>query len=555
MNSPIEELQRIVSQRMCDQGAGHGMDHVLRVLHNARLIQAEVGGDLAIVEMAALLHDVGDAKFHQGVERSAEFSREILAQLDVVPATIEKVAAIVDRISFRHGIDASQLSHEAKIVQDADRLDALGAIGIVRTAEYGASVGQPFFSPDVDLPESKTGIGHFYQKLFKLRAQLNTEPAKRMAVEREQFMHLFLNQYLKESGLVDGYPSQLPSTTAHAARRDALSTYGATFAEQKATILRCGTSNQQPRLFELVRQRLAITSDEQLQSTSSLFRWRGLKLLGGFLAVTLVGNVLVPTMFDNVNWGIGWMQFAFLASGLLVAQFAALALWCVLGVGQVAPRLTVTLGLSCLCCFAFMLGLRLIGELEQPAAIYILVCGVGGFVFACLPLLIARYYGGYRFRLATLGLSNDNSLHQLDSQVSLKYLIGLTTGAAVLLALFRAIFPDGSNGGPPSAFVLLMVILQNAVFTLLWLWACVALFAGGMSRAMKILVLLGVCVLVTPVHVLLMEWFYPFQIGWTETLNAYAYAIGFSGYTWLTLTLAWLFGIELRPLQSEKNEQ
>jgi uncharacterized protein len=202
MNNAIEELLRIVTQRMSSRGAGHGMDHVLRVLRIARLIQTEVGGDLPIIEMAAILHDVGDAKFHQGAERSADYSREILSGLDVASGTIEKVVSIVDKISFRQGIDGSELSHEGQIVQDADRLDALGAIGIVRTIEYGASVGQPFFLPDMDLAESQTGIGHFYQKLFKLRARLNTEPAKRMAKDREQFMHLFVNQFLQENALV-----------------------------------------------------------------------------------------------------------------------------------------------------------------------------------------------------------------------------------------------------------------------------------------------------------------------------------------------------------------
>ena len=311
-------------------------------------------------------------------------------------------------------------------------------------------------------------------------------------------------------------------------------------------------SNQRSRLCDLARQHFTITSGEQLQSTRSFFRWKGFKLLFGFVAASLVGNVLVTQMFDNIRWEIGLMQVAFMASGLLVAQFTSLALWCVLGLGQVAPRLTVTLGLSFLSCFAYILGCQRIDKIEQSLAIYIFVCGVGGFVFACLPLLIARFYGGYRFRLSTL--RSPIPPHQLDSQVSLKYLIGLTTGAAILLALFRAIFPESSNGGPPSAFVLLMLILQNAVFTLFWLWACVAQFTGAMSRTLKILILLGVCVLVTPVHLLLMQWFYPFPVGWTETLNAYAYAIGFSGYTWLALTLAWVFGIELQPAQSIRSE-
>ncbi|MCO8123201.1 HD domain-containing protein [Stieleria sp. TO1_6] len=182
---------------MAGQQAGHGLDHVERVLHSARLIQAEVGGDRCVVELAALLHDVGDAKFHDGVERSAEFAREILGQLGANDELIEHVAKIVDNISFRKGVASDTLSLEGKIVQDADRLDALGAIGIVRTIEYGAVMGQPFFMPGDE--SQKTGVGHFHEKLFKLKALLNTEPARRLAGQREQFMRTFLDQFLRES--------------------------------------------------------------------------------------------------------------------------------------------------------------------------------------------------------------------------------------------------------------------------------------------------------------------------------------------------------------------
>ncbi len=200
----VERVAAIVRERMSGQAAGHGMDHVLRVLVSARTIQADAGSDLGIVELAALLHDVGDAKFHDGVERSAEFAREILSGLGASEALIEHVAHIVDNISFRKGVDASELSLEGKIVQDADRLDALGAIGIVRTIEYGAAPPQgvpvqPFYLPDAG--DAKTGVRHFHEKLFKLKDLLNTDAARRMAEERESFMRTFLDQYMRESGL------------------------------------------------------------------------------------------------------------------------------------------------------------------------------------------------------------------------------------------------------------------------------------------------------------------------------------------------------------------
>lgn len=196
--SVVHRVEEIVRARMSGQEAGHGMDHVLRVLTSARTIQADAGGDLTVVELAALLHDVGDAKFHDGVERSAEFAREILGELVASEELIEHVAHIVDNISFRKGVDASKLSLEGKVVQDADRLDALGAIGIVRTIEYGAAFGQPFYLPEAG--DVKTGVGHFHEKLFKLKDLLNTEAARRMAGERESFMRAFLDQFLRESG-------------------------------------------------------------------------------------------------------------------------------------------------------------------------------------------------------------------------------------------------------------------------------------------------------------------------------------------------------------------
>ncbi|MEO8269044.1 MAG: HD domain-containing protein, partial [Aureliella sp.] len=176
-----------------------GVDHVLRVLRTAREIQAQVGGDAFIVALAAWLHDVGDAKFHQGVERSAQFTREVLASLEVSSSMVDHVAHIVDNISFRKGAQAAKLSLEGQIVQDADRLDALGAIGIVRTIQYGAAFGQPFFIHD-NCENLPTGVAHFYDKLFKLRELLNTEPARQIAEQRETFMRDFLRQFFAECG-------------------------------------------------------------------------------------------------------------------------------------------------------------------------------------------------------------------------------------------------------------------------------------------------------------------------------------------------------------------
>lgn len=191
--SQVESSQDETSRQF--GSAGHGFDHIERVVRSALQIQSKTGGDAFVIELAALLHDLGDAKFHDGVERSGEFARQILVERGVAIDVVEHVVEIVDNISFRKRAAAAPLSLEGRIVQDADRLDALGAIGIVRTIEYGAFVGQPFHSSD---PNTKTGIDHFHEKLFKLVDLLNTEEAKRMAASREDFMRSFLEQYLTE---------------------------------------------------------------------------------------------------------------------------------------------------------------------------------------------------------------------------------------------------------------------------------------------------------------------------------------------------------------------
>jgi uncharacterized protein len=197
----VERCEQVVRQRMAGQAAGHGLDHILRVLAMARLIQSQAGGDLFVIELAAWLHDIGDAKFHDGVERSGEFAREILGRLGADDDVIEHVVRIVDNLSFRKRQEAETLSLEGKIVQDADRLDALGAIGIVRTIEYGAAVGQPFYLAEDWIngdENSRTGIGHFHQKLFKLKDLMNTQVARQMAEQREAFMRQFLDQFLRQ---------------------------------------------------------------------------------------------------------------------------------------------------------------------------------------------------------------------------------------------------------------------------------------------------------------------------------------------------------------------
>jgi len=192
----IEIIQRQVQDFLSTQSAGHGWDHIHRVRRTAMSIHAEEGGDPCVVELAALLHDIGDAKFNDGQERSGELAHGMLQKHQVDPNTIRHIVHIIENLSFRKRDQAEPLSHEGKIVQDADRLDALGAIGIVRTIEYGEYKSQPFF--DNEKPLAPSGALHFKEKLFKLKDLLNTASARRIADQRVDFMRLFLQHYFDE---------------------------------------------------------------------------------------------------------------------------------------------------------------------------------------------------------------------------------------------------------------------------------------------------------------------------------------------------------------------
>lgn len=192
-------VREVVRARLTTRGAGHGFEHAAQVVTNARVIQAEVGGNLQIIECAAWLHDLGDAKFTGGQELSGELAEQILTGLKASKRIIRGVKHIVTSISYRQNTDPTKLSLEAQVVQDADRLEALGAHGLIRAIEFGAVHGRKFYDPN--LPEEETVYGHFYAKLFTLAEAMNTEPARRLAKPREIFLREFLARYLREQSL------------------------------------------------------------------------------------------------------------------------------------------------------------------------------------------------------------------------------------------------------------------------------------------------------------------------------------------------------------------
>lgn len=182
-----------VKKEFLGEGTGHDYFHLKRVVENALKIGKAENADLFLVELSAWLHDVGDYKLHDGVDRSEELVKEFLLTQNLSDELIDKVNEIISQVSFSKG--NSMTSLEAKVVQDADRLDAIGAIGIARAFAFGGSRGRELWNPDQ--PES-TSVQHFYDKLLKLKDLMNTETAKVMAEKRHRFLEEFLDQFYEE---------------------------------------------------------------------------------------------------------------------------------------------------------------------------------------------------------------------------------------------------------------------------------------------------------------------------------------------------------------------
>ena len=175
--------------------SGHDFDHTLRVFHTATRLAEEEGADLQTVQLAALLHDVDDRKLspetYEGKLRAVKF----LQENGVSQEKIEEIVDIISRISFSAKM-APPESVEGQCVQDADRLDALGAIGIARTFAFGGSRGRRMHDPEGK--DANASIQHFYDKLLLLKQSMHTPTGRRMAEERDLYMRRFLEQFYAE---------------------------------------------------------------------------------------------------------------------------------------------------------------------------------------------------------------------------------------------------------------------------------------------------------------------------------------------------------------------
>lgn len=207
----IQNTIDFVKETLINAEGGHDYFHIERVYKNSLAIaEKEKGADLLTVSLGALLHDIADSKFHNGDETiGPKVASEFLASQNVDSKTIEHVKNIIENISFKGGnFNQKFKSLELDIVQDADRLDAIGAIGIARCFNYGGFKNRALYNPEIEPNLNMTKeeykkstaptINHFYEKLLLLKDKMNTETGKNIATERHHFMELFLNQFFNE---------------------------------------------------------------------------------------------------------------------------------------------------------------------------------------------------------------------------------------------------------------------------------------------------------------------------------------------------------------------
>ena len=202
----IDRAAAYVREKFENEYSGHDWFHTLRVFKTATRIAEAEGAELVTVQLAALLHDVDDRKLSPETYEDKANAREFLSENNVDAGKIEGICRIIGEISFAENRVPSTL--EGKCVQDADRLDAIGAIGIARAFAYGGNHNRLMYHPDVkpNLNMSKeeyvnsksTTVNHFYEKLFKLTDMMNTDTAKAIAREREEFMRGFVDEFLNE---------------------------------------------------------------------------------------------------------------------------------------------------------------------------------------------------------------------------------------------------------------------------------------------------------------------------------------------------------------------
>lgn len=208
----IQATEKFVKGRLSGEGTGHDWWHIVRVVNIARKIHSVEGGDWFTIELALLLHDVGDGKVIGKDNDDYSIAEDYLVGQNVPAETISRVMSIITTMSYSKSFDNLKKddSIEFHIVQDADRLDAVGAIGIGRAFAYGGSRSRLLYDPDYTSREFKSSedfkktrtegstVHHFYEKLLLIKDKLNTKTAKEIAIQRDEFMQRFLQEFMDE---------------------------------------------------------------------------------------------------------------------------------------------------------------------------------------------------------------------------------------------------------------------------------------------------------------------------------------------------------------------
>ncbi|HZW61318.1 MAG TPA: HD domain-containing protein [Candidatus Babeliales bacterium] len=206
----ISATEQFVREKLDGEGSGHDWWHIYRVWCTAKTIAVQERADLFVVELAAMLHDIADWKFHGGDDSvGPRVAREWLSSLQVEPSVIDHVCQIIKDVSYKGaGVLTAMKTKEGMIVQDADRLDAIGAVGIARCFTYGGHKNRIMYDPAIKpvmhvsfeqyKKEQTTTVNHFYEKLLLLKDRMNTDTAKQIAHDRHHFMEQFLTQFFKE---------------------------------------------------------------------------------------------------------------------------------------------------------------------------------------------------------------------------------------------------------------------------------------------------------------------------------------------------------------------
>lgn len=206
----LGDLEALVRDRQMHESSGHDWWHTYRVVRLALRIGSDEGGNRRVIFLAALLHDIADHKFHDGDEEIGPRTADVLmADFDVDPSTRDHVTSIIASLSFKGvGVPTPMASLEGAIVQDADRLDAIGALGVARVFAYGGKAGRVMHDPAIapvmhsTSAEYKnargTSINHFYEKLLLIGDRINTESARSIAAHRTSVVEAFLAEFLLE---------------------------------------------------------------------------------------------------------------------------------------------------------------------------------------------------------------------------------------------------------------------------------------------------------------------------------------------------------------------